>query len=116
MTMTKLTNNDYANMYGLPFLCQDNVGMDIGRMNGIKGNWIRIKYTEYNSGRWYEIKNCKPILRTLDQLSEEEIIHLGKYERFRVLEEIKLGLDVYHLIYQGLAIKYDKKEHGEYFG
>lgn len=95
--------------------------------------------------QWYPVEYCKPILQTLDQMTEEEMIEFksmlpaemhnanikfDETDGFLVSSNTdhdylsysidhvdwltRKGFDIRNWIEDGLAIKYDKEEHGEW--
>lgn len=43
-----------------------------GKLVDIRNGWLRIKYTEYNPGRWFQMKDCKPVFRALYTMTSKE--------------------------------------------
>ena len=71
-----------ANIFGLHIgcraRCEDSCCENVGEIIQLKQKWVRIQYTEYNEGRWFEIKNCKLILKPLSAISDEDKAELEK--------------------------------------
>lgn len=50
--------------------CEKHATWDLentGELVQVKEGWLKIKYTEYNSGRWFETKDCKPVFSPADE-------------------------------------------------
>jgi hypothetical protein len=58
--------------------CIENGNVQYGILNAIRGNNIRIKYTEGNDGRWYSMDNSKPVCRSLDSITAVEQVEFAR--------------------------------------
>ena len=79
-----------------------------GTIVGIREGWVKIKYTEENSGRFFEMKDCKPVLRKFNAVTVEEAEEFNKIKdpkgRFdALLPLLQAGVDVFGWIDLGLA-------------
>lgn len=43
-----------------------------GKLVDIRNGWLRVKYTEYNPGRWFQMKDCKPVFKALCTMTKKE--------------------------------------------
>ena len=50
----------------------ENVGILVDVKLGVKKPSIKVKYTEFNDGRWFKIKMCKLILKPLTAMSDKD--------------------------------------------
>lgn len=76
-------NDILANIFGLhlgvEIYCVDDTGYEttgklVAVRNGVKEYSVRIKYTEFNEGRWYKLKDCKILLTPLSEITEKDKI------------------------------------------
>lgn len=58
--------------------CVENGEVQYGILNAIRGNSIRIKYTEGNDGRWYRMEDSKPVCRSLDCFTAVEQVEFSR--------------------------------------
>ncbi len=87
-----------ANIFGLHLgcmvHCDDTICDNVGKLIEVKERWIKVKYTEFNSGRNFQIKDCKLLLKPLSAISEEnkaEFVDtfLGDgFKRFCILDDM----------------------------
>lgn len=118
---------DWSMMINQKISCSDDSGERRGVLKRIEETQtgkivLMIKYTEMNPGAFYYANEniCKPILRTLDQITEEEHKHydsckdrvsmaghlISPAEDYQVIDWLtQKGFDVRCWIEQGLAIK-----------
>ena len=50
----------------------ENVGILVDVKLGVQKPSIKVKYTEFNNGRWFRIKMCKLILKPLTAMSAKD--------------------------------------------
>jgi hypothetical protein len=101
MMMLQKVHAVEAGMSGDPLDCY-------GVIVGIRGNYIQVKYTEENSGRYFNKKDCKPVLRKFSAVTVKEAEEFNKFKdpkgRFEALMPLlRAGVDVFGWIDLGLA-------------
>jgi len=103
MMMLQKVHAVEAGMSGDPLDCY-------GVIVGIRGNYIQVKYTEENSGRYFHMRDCKPVLRpftsiTMDEAEEAIRARERSHKDFfiGVGDLLQIGLDVFGWIDLGLA-------------
>jgi len=57
---------------GCRVYCKDSVGSDVGDLVEVRGGSAKVKYTDYNSGRWYRLEETKICARHLKDITQAE--------------------------------------------
>jgi hypothetical protein len=70
--------NKWGLHLGNEVCCIEEGETQYGILNAVKGNSIRVKYTEYNDGRWYHMRDSKPVCRSLDSITAVEQVEFAR--------------------------------------